>query len=71
MMRTVWLATMCLAVLSALALGKALSTPADLVAEAPIDQMTVGTGLAQDMLSKADRLKINYPRQETLLQPAV
>jgi hypothetical protein len=71
MMRTVWLATICLAVLSALALGKALRTPADLVAEAPIDQMTVGTGLAQDMLSKADRLKINYPRKEILLQPAV
>ena len=70
-MRTVWLATICLAVLSALALGKALRTPAALVAEAPIDQMTVGTGLAQDMLSKADRLKINYPRKEILLQPAV
>ena len=70
-MRTVWLATICLAVLSALALGKALRTPAAAVAEAPIDQMTVGTGLAQDMLSKADRLKINYPRKEILLQPAV
>jgi len=58
-MRTVWLATICLAVLSALAVGKAFRTPADIVAEAPIDQMTVGTGLAQDTLSKADRLEIN------------
>jgi len=70
MMRTVWLATICLAVLSALAVGKAFRTPADIVAEAP-DQMTLGTGLAQDTLSKADRLEINYPRKEILLQPAV
>jgi len=70
-MRTVWLATICLAVLSALAVGKAFRTPADIVAEAPIDQMTLGTGLAQDTLSKADRLEINYPRKEILLQPAV
>jgi hypothetical protein len=72
MIRTVWLATICLAVLSALAVGKALRTPADsIVAEAPTDQMTVGTGLAQDTLSKADRLEINYARQETLPQPAL
>ena len=54
-----------------MAVGKAFRTPADIVAEAPIDQMTVGTGLAQDTLSKADRLEINYPRKEILLQPAV
>ena len=72
MIRTVWLATICLAVLSALAVGKALRTPADsIVAEAPTDQMTVGTGLAQDTLSKADRLEINYARQEILPQPAL
>src|ERR1700682_2018330 len=70
MIRTVWLATICLAVLSALALGKALRTPADsVVAERPADQMTVGTGLAQDTLSKADRLEITYVRQEIQSQP--
>src|SRR6202165_6383619 len=70
MIRTVWLATICLAVLSALALGKALRTPADsVVAERPADQMTVGTGLAQDTLSKADRLEITHGRQGIQSQP--
>jgi hypothetical protein len=72
MIRTVWLATICLTVLSALAVAKALKTPADaILAERPTDQMTVGTGLAQDTLSKADRLEITYVRQEILPQPAV
>ena len=72
MIRTVWLAIICLAVLSALAVGKALKTPADaIVAERPTDQMTVGTGLAQDTLSKADRLEITYVRQEILPQSAM
>jgi hypothetical protein len=70
MIRTVWLATICLAVLSALAVAKTLKTPA-VVAERPTDQMTVSTGLAQDPLSKADRLEITYVRQEILPQPAV
>jgi hypothetical protein len=74
MIRTVWLATICLAVLGALAVGKALRTPADsIAAEAPTDQMTVGVGLAQDTLSKADRLEITYARPElparSALQP--
>jgi hypothetical protein len=72
MVRTVWLATICLAVLSALAVAKALKTPADaIVAEGPTDQMTVGTGLAQDTLSKADRLEITFVRQEILPQSTV
>jgi hypothetical protein len=72
MIRTVWLAIICLAVLSALAVAKALKTPADaIVAERPTDQMTVGTGLAQDTLSKADRLEITYVRQEILPQSAM
>ena len=74
MIRTVWLATICLAMLGALVVGKALRTPADsLAAEAPTDQMTVGVGLAQDTLSKADRLEITYARPElparSALQP--
>jgi hypothetical protein len=75
MIRTIWLATICLAVLSTLAVGKALMTHADSpVAERPTDQTTVGTGLVQDTLSKADRLEITYVRQEmpapSALQPA-
>ena len=68
MMRTFWLATICLAVLSALAVGRAVRT---IIAERPIDQTTVGTGLAQDALSKADRLEINYVARNEILQPAV
>ena len=68
MMRTFWLATICLAVLSALAVGKAVRT---IIAERPTDQTTVGTGLAQDALSKADRLEINYVARNEILQPAV
>jgi hypothetical protein len=75
MIRTIWLATICLAVLSTLAVGKALMTHANsAVAERPANQTTVGTGLAQDTLSKADRLEITYVRQEvpapSALQPA-
>jgi hypothetical protein len=75
MIRTVWLATICLAVLSSLAVGKALMTHADAeVAERPRDQTTVGTGLVEDTLNKADRLEITYVRQEvpapSALQPA-
>jgi hypothetical protein len=72
MIKTVWLATICLAVLSALAVAKTLKTSADaIVAERPTDQMTVSMGLAQDPLSKADRLEITNVRQETLPHPAV
>lgn len=71
-MRTVWLATVFLALLGALAVGKALMMPADsIVAERSADQTTVGIGLAQDTLSKADRLDITYAHQETLPQPAL
>jgi hypothetical protein len=75
MIRTVWLATICLAVLSALAAGQALRTPADsIVAEAPTDQTLGSSGLAQDTLKKADRLETTYARPElpvhSTLQPA-
>jgi hypothetical protein len=66
MIRTVWLAIVCLALVSALAAGKALRTPAGpTAAEISADESTVGIGVAQDTLSKADRLQINYVRQET------
>jgi hypothetical protein len=72
MIRTVWLAIICLVVVSALAAGKALQTPAEpAVAELLEDQTTVGIGHAQDTLSKADRLEINYVRPEVPPQPAL
>ncbi len=74
MIRTIWLATICLAVLSTLAVGKAVMTRAPASAtERPTDRTTSGTGLTQDALGKADRLEITYVRQEvpatSVLQP--
>ena len=68
-MRTVWLATTCLAVLGALAVAKALTTPVAPIVERQMDETTVATGLAQDTLTKADRLEITYVRQEIPAQP--
>lgn len=66
MIRTVWLAIVCLALLSALTVGKAVRTPADLAAAGiSTDTSTVGIADAEHALSKADRLEINYVRQET------
>jgi hypothetical protein len=72
MTRTIWLASICLAALSALAVGKALMTRADsLITEGARDQTTVGTGLTQDALSKSDRLEITNVRQEVPAPPAL
>jgi hypothetical protein len=74
MIRTIWLATICLAVLSTLAVGKAVMTRIPSSAtERPTDLTTMSTGLTQDSLGKADRLEITYVRQEvpapSALQP--
>ena len=57
-----------------MAVGKALMRADSPVAERPTDQATVGTGLVQDTLGKADRLEITHVRQEvpapSALQPA-
>jgi hypothetical protein len=72
MIRTVWLTIACLALLGALAVGKALTTPvAPTTSEGQVDETTVGTGLTQDTLTKADRLEITYVRQETPAQSAL
>ena len=74
MIRTVWLAMTCLMLISALAAGKALMTPADptvAALSASADETTVGIGQAQDTLSKSDRLEIAYVRQGIPSQPAV
>jgi hypothetical protein len=72
MIRTVWLATICLVLVSALAAGKALRTPADSTAAAlSADETIAGIDHAQDRLGKADRLEINYVRQEIPSQPVL
>ena len=71
MIRTVWLAIICLVLVSALAAGKALRTPADsTIAELSADE-TVGIGHAQNALGKADRLEINYVRRQIPSQPVL
>jgi hypothetical protein len=75
MILTIWLATICLAVLGTLAFGKAVMTRAYSSATGqPADQMTVGVDLTQNTLGKADRLEFNYVRQEmpaaSVLRPA-
>jgi hypothetical protein len=72
MVRTIWLATICLAVLGTLAVGKAVVTRAySSVIGQPTDQRTVGIDLKQDTLSKADRLEIAYVRREMPAVPAL
>jgi hypothetical protein len=66
MIRTVWLATACLVVLGAMAAGKIVNTPAvQTTDEKPRDGATVGAGLVQEPLIKADRLEVTYVRRET------
>ena len=66
MIRTVWLASVCLALLSALTVGKAVWTPAGLAAaQVSPDASTVGVADTELALSKADRLEINSVREET------
>jgi hypothetical protein len=69
MIRTTWLTTICLAVLSTLAVGKAVMTRLPSATERPTDLTTISTGLTQDTLSKADRLEISYVREEVPTAP--
>jgi hypothetical protein len=72
MIRTVWLAAACLAALGVVAVGKALTAPATLPpSEMLVDRTTVGAGLAQEAMIKADRLEISYVREEHPTQPAL
>jgi hypothetical protein len=66
MIRTVWLALACLAVLGTLAVGKAaFTTPvAPASAQRPANEATIGTDITQDTLAKGDRLEITYVHQE-------
>jgi hypothetical protein len=60
-----------LILLGAVTVGKALKTPAVLAIEIPVDQSTVGTGLPQQPLTKADRLEIATMRQEAPVEAAL
>jgi hypothetical protein len=71
MIRTVWLAAVCLVVLGAMAVGKVAKTPAPTTDETPVDGATVRADLVQEPLIKADRLQITYVRQEPPSQPTV
>ena len=69
MIRTIWLATACLALLGAVAVGKVLKTTATPTThETPAKGATVDAGLTQEPLAKADRLQIANVHQEA---PAV
>jgi hypothetical protein len=65
MIRTIWLATVCLAVLSTFAVGKAVLTRTSASAtERPTDLTTLGTGPTRETLGKADRLEVTDMRPE-------
>jgi hypothetical protein len=69
MIRTVWLAVICLALVSALATGKALRASAPAVVEPAADKIADRIDSAQDTLSKGDRLEITYVRHDPPPQP--
>jgi hypothetical protein len=71
MIRTVWLAVICLALVSALATGKALRASAPAVVEPVTDKIADRIDSAQDTLSKGDRLEITYVRHDPQPQPVV
>jgi hypothetical protein len=65
-----WLTIACLAVLASLLVGKALKAPVALALVTATDETTIGTGSAQDPLTKADRLEFAYVRPEIPVQSA-
>src|ERR1700676_2815890 len=72
MIRTVWLAIACLAVLGALGIGKALTTPVPPAsAEVLFDETTIGADFGQEALKKADRLEGAYVRPQPMAPPVL
>jgi hypothetical protein len=72
MIRTVWLAAVSLAVLGAMAGGKALTTPVALpISDTQVDGNTIGADVGHEAMIKADRLEVTYVRQEMPTQPAL
>ncbi|MDR3486517.1 MAG: hypothetical protein P4M05_16610 [Bradyrhizobium sp.] len=71
MVRTIWLAATCLAVLGAVAVGKALNTPAtQTILETTANGATIDASLTQEPLAKADRLQITNVHQEASTEAA-
>ena len=70
MIRTVWLAVLCLIGLGAMVAIKAgTPTPPPKIGASP-EQTTVGTGFAQDTLTKADKL-VAYVRDPVAVEPVM
>jgi hypothetical protein len=67
MLRTVWLAVLCLTLVSLLATAKALRMPASIPAGKPQNQNTIDTSSTEDPLGKSDRLDVDYARQQAPL----
>jgi hypothetical protein len=71
MVRTIWLAAACLAVLGAMAVGNVLKAPATpTIHETPADGATVDAGKTQEPLAKADRLQIANVHREASTEAA-
>jgi hypothetical protein len=65
MVRTIWLAAICLAVLGAMAVGNVLTAPATpAIHETPTNGATVDAGKTHEPLVKADRLHTTNAHQE-------
>ena len=71
MIRTVWLAVLCLIGLGAMvAIRFGIPTPPPNVRASP-EQGTVGKSFSQDTLTKADKLEIAYVRDPVALKPVM
>jgi hypothetical protein len=71
MVRTIWLAAVCLAVLGAMAVGQVLKAPATpKIHEAPTGRATVDASLTQEPLTKTGRLQITHVHQEAPAEAA-
>jgi hypothetical protein len=67
MIRTVWLAVLCLVLVSVLATAKALRTSASIAAGSDVDETPLYTIQAQAPLIKSDRLDLKEARLEAPL----
>jgi hypothetical protein len=67
--RTMWLAALCLSGLGAMvAISAETPTPPPNVEASP-DQTTIATGSSQDTLTKADKLEVAYVRDPVAVEP--
>lgn len=71
MIRTAWLAVVCLSGLGAMVaiMNAGMSTPPPTVGASP-EQTTVGNTFSQDTLTKADKLEIAHVRDAAIVEPA-